>query len=589
MARTHSSPHPQAAQRSTTDSGTVVAPHESSVHAGLDMFERGGNAIDAAVAAALVAGVVEPTETTLAGSGFLLYHDSDGESWSVDFGPKAPLAATPTMFDLDSAAVSPTVLGLAPVVDNANVDGSRASGVPRTLLGLLTAQERFGVLPRQTVCRGAIDAARGGFPADMWFLTSALNDLDRLRADPQARTTFLSSEDLPIGRSSMAYYGPTFGARARVSQPVLAATLEQVAESSLDVLTNGEIAQGLVQSSTEQGGLLTLADTGNAAPVIGPALSMRYRDVEVAVPAAPGGGTTELQILAIWQALHPSPTTSHGSPEQTRHLALAIRHAFADRYHWLGDPSAVPVPTRGLLHHDYARQIAELVAEGNDVPQWSAGAPWITYAAHSVHDPWSHDSSDQDRPTWNPETSSSATSGTTQISAADSSGRLVSITHTAANHFGNGHVCPRTGLLFDAAMAWFNAAPGAANSIAPGGRALANMGPALVIRDGAPAVALGASGGRRIISAVAQVIINVIDGGHSFADALVLPRIDASGREVLVQQDRSEDLDALADLGATLVPNSPEPYAMDVARPNLAGVDTSGRLTSAISSSHFDH
>lgn len=589
MTRSHATSTPYTAARISTGPGTVVAPHESSITAGLAMLDRGGNAVDAAVAAALVAGVIEPTETTLAGSGFLLFHDMDRRSWSVDFGPQAPLAASPTMFDLDAAATSSAVLGLAPVIDNANVDGPRACGVPRTLLGLLTAQERFGRLPRKDVFAPAIEAAYEGFPADMWFLISALNDRDRLRADPQAAATFLTDRGLPVGSDSLSYYGPTFGPRARVRQPLLGATLEEVARSGPEVLIHGRIAQQLAASSADLGGLLGPDDFRVAAPFIGPALTLQYRDVEVAVPTGPGGGLTELQILAIWQALHPTPTTSHGSARELREMALTIRHAFADRYHWLGDPAVAPVPEQALLHEGYARQLATLVAAGNDVPRWGDGAPWITYSGHSAHDPWAFDADRRSGPAWEPMTASTPTSGTTHISAADSSGQLVSITHTAANHFGNGQVCPRTGLLFDSAMAWFNAAPGAANSITPGGRALANMGPALVTRAGAPVTALGASGGRRIISAVAQIIINLVDGAHDFADALTLPRIDASGPQVLVPQTREDEAGLLEDLGVTFVPASPEPYAMDFARPNMAGFDQSGHTTSVIHPHHYDH
>lgn len=590
MTRSHSTPVPQASVRAGATQGTVVAPHEASIRAGLDMLDRGGNAVDSAVAAALVAGVVEPTETTLAGSGFLLFHDAGRQSWSVDFGPRAPLAASPAMFDIDTEAASSAVLGLAPVVGNANVDGPLASGVPRTLVGLLAAQERFGQLPRHLVCAPAIEAAYDGFPADMWFLTSALSDLHRLRADPQASRTFLTDDGLPVGSDSLSYYGPTFGPRAQVRQPLLGATLEEVARSGADALTHGRLAEQLAASSADFGGLLGLEDLRTSGPTIGHPVTMRYRDVEVSVPAGPGGGLTELQILAVWQALHPEPATTHGNASQLRDLALVIRHAFADRYHWLGDPAAVPVPAEELLSDDYVRGLASLVAAGQDVPRWDEAAPWITYSRHAVHDPWGSGSAiDRNRPAWRPQASSTPTSGTTHISAADSSGQLVSITHTAANHFGNGQVCPRTGLLFDSAMAWFNAAPGAANSITPGGRALANMGPALVIRDGAPVAALGASGGRRIISAVAQIIINLVDGDHDFAEALTLPRIDASGPTVLIPESRAADLAPLEDLGASLVPASPEPYAMDFSRPNIAGFDRTGRITSAINPHHYDH
>ncbi|MEU3274350.1 gamma-glutamyltransferase [Saccharomonospora sp. NPDC006951] len=566
--------------------GSVVAPRGESVAAGLAMLDRGGNAVDAAVAAALVAGVIEPTETTLAGSGFLLYADRTTEPYAVEFGPRAPRAAEPAMFELDPAAAGPAVLGLAPVLGNANVDGPLAAGVPRTLLGLLTAHERWGALDRRAVCDPAVAAAYDGFPADTWFLTNAFSDLDRLRADEGTRTTFLAEDGLPIGRTSAAFYGRSLGTRASVRQPVLGATLEEVVSSSLTTLTEGSIARRLVATSHERGGVLSMDDLRAAAPDVRPALTVDYREALVAVPHAPGGGVTELQILRAWEALHAQPRTSHESAESTRALALVLRHAFADRYHWLGDPGLVPVPTNGLLSGSYAAHIARLCAEGGDVVHWGEGNPWLTYAGKAVHDPWRHTEHGLEVPQWTPETATSPTTGTTHISATDSEGRTVAITHTAANHFGSAVLCPRTGLLFDSAMAWFNAAPGAANSIASGARPLANMGPAIVVSDKA-SHAVGASGGRRIISAVAQVVINLVDGGRTGKDALSLPRLDASGAKLLVHEDRAEALPALSDLDPELISASNEPFTIDFARPNVASVTREGRTSSAIPSTAY--
>lgn len=585
--RTHRMTGANAVRRQDASRGTVVSPHECSTRAGLEMLEHGGNAVDAAVASALVAGVVEPTETTLAGCGFLLFNDPGSGAWSADFGPRAPLAASPTMYQVEHGGSGSSVLGLAPVVGAANVDGARAWGVPRTLLGLLSAQDAWGELPRSEVCGPAIAAAHDGFDADMWFMTNALSDLVRLRQDAQARRTYLDGDGLPRGHASSSFYGPSFGARPRVRQPLLGAALEEAAHGPLASMTEGRLAQHLVETSREAGGLLAIEDLRTSGPSISRALGRRYRDVEVFVPPSPGGGITELQILQTWEALGPRPATSHESGARARKLALALRHAFADRYHWLGDPKVVPVPLQGLLSPEHTATLARLVETGRDVEGWHDGEPWITYAARAVHDPWRHEPGSPARPKWTPRSATPPTSGTTHISAADAQGRIVSVTHTAAHLFGSGVVCPRTGLLLDASMAWFNALPGAANSIAPGARPLANMGPALVTRQGESVAAVGASGGRRIISAVAQVIINLVDGGHSPADAVALPRLDGSGPRLLLHEDRESDLDALHDLGVTLVATSGEPHQMDFARPNVAAFHGNGRTSSALHATNY--
>lgn len=567
----------------TDRQGTVIAPHEQSVRAGRELLEAGGNAVDAAVGAALVAGVVEPAETTLAGSGFLLFHDGrQRQPWAVNFGPKAPLAATESMFDLADAADSSAILGLAPVVGNANVDGPLANGVPRTLLGLLSAHARWGRLGREIVCAPAIRAAHDGFPADPWFVLSALSDLERLRASDAARNTFLDEKGLPLGHTSSRPYGVSFDRPTLVRQPLLARTLERASVEPLSVLTTGLIGQELVETAREVGGLLSLADLRAAAPDVEPALTQRYRDADISVPTAPGGGVTELQALAVWEAMHPDPTTSQGSAEQTRQLALALRHVFADRYHWLGDPGEVAVPTTELLNVEYAAGIAQRCLASRDVPGWSDGPPWLTYASHPVHDPWKHSDGANPAPVWLPGTATEPTSGTTHLSVADADGGIVSITHTAANHFGSGVMCPRTGLLFDSAMAWFNAAPGAANSIRPGARALANMGPMLITREGRSVAALGASGGRRIISAMVQLVINIVDGNCGPGAALELPRIEASGPKLLVHEARAEDASDLNGIDAEIIGQSNWPYVMDFGRPNIAGYDEQGTASSAI-------
>lgn len=568
------------AAREQQGGGSVVAARELSVRAGQAMFELGGNAVDAAVAAALVAGVIEPAETSLAGSGFVLLHHPQHGAWSVDFGPLAPLGATPDMFEIDRSGLSSNVLGLAPVVDAENVFGPRASGVPRTLLGLLTAHERWGNVSRAHVLAPAIAAARTGMPADSWFLVNAMQDLERLAADPGCREVFLEADGLPRGRRSAAPYGVSVGEPEYIVQPALARTLETVAEEGLTTLTEGSIALELAATFADRGMCLTAADLRRSAPRVERPLTLAYRDHTVAVPQAPGGGLTVLQILAIWQQLHsPADAGALSRAEQLQRLSRVLRHAFADRYHWLGDPEVVPVPAQALLSEEYARQIAEICAE-QEWPLDLAAAPWNRFATEALHDPWRFETR-AETPQWAPTGGTEPSSGTTHVSAADAEGWVVSITHTAANHFGAAVLCPRTGLLFDSAMAWFNAVPGAANSIAGGARPVANMGPALVLGP-QRSVAVGASGGRRIISAVAQLIISLVDRSDAPAAALARPRIDGSGAPIVVHELDAEAAAQVPELGAVVVPHASLPHQLDFARASIAEVDRAGLVRTAI-------
>ena len=275
-------------------------------------------------------------------------------------------------------------------------------------------------------------------------------------------------------------------------------------------------------------------------------------------------------MLAIWQQLHPGGSPSDDL-ERVIDLARTGFHAFADRYHWLGDPDVVPVPVSGLLSPAYARELAGLVRDGSPRPRApEPGFPWAVFAGWPAHDPWPHDSSGRQAPRWRPDGGSEAPTGTTHVSVIDDAGTAVSITHTAANLFGAHLMCPRTGLMLDSSMGWFNAHPGAANSISGGGRPLANMGPLVIAREGAPVAALGAPGGRRIVSALVQATINLVDRGMGAGEALSEPRIDASGGRLLVGERLGHVVaDLPPDLEPVMVPESGEFLSYEFARPVL--------------------
>lgn len=564
--------------------GAAAAARIASAQAAAAMLAAGGNAVDAGVAAALVAGVVEPMETTLGGSGFMLIGmPADGCVHSVEFGPRAPLAARSDMFRIDSRRQVERGLGISIVADDANVQGITAVGVPSTMRGLLLAQQRFGKLARSRIMRPAIEAAYGGFPADSYFALEALANLPALRADPGASSLYLV-DGLPppaphLGTASL-------GVPTLVRQEALGRTLEMIAERGADVLYDGELARSLLDTVAELGGLLSQQDLSACAPVITKARSIRFRDVEVWAPTAPCGAVTELQMLRIWQALYPDRAPVEDTPERIRNLAAVGWHAFADRYHWLGDPDFVPTPDAALLSPAYAADLATAIRAGHPPPRSSAtdAAPWNHFAARAAHDPWPFQPGGPDlRPVWNPNGGTQPPAGTTHVSVIDADGMAVSITHTAANHFGSKVVCRRTGLLLDAAMGWFNALPHAANSIAGGKRPLANMGPLLVTRSGVPVAAIGAPGGRRIIHAMVQIVLNLVERGMGAEDAVHAPRIDASGAGMLASERLTSVIRGIPELSdsTVLVSEQHEGFGYELARPIVSVREANGRTTAA--------
>jgi gamma-glutamyltranspeptidase/glutathione hydrolase len=475
------------------------------------------------------------------------------------------------MFRLDTSRGAESGLVVSAVEGDANTTGWRAPGVPATIPGLLAAQARWGRLPLAEVLAPAIAAAREGFAADGYFALEALANLAALRRDPACAALFLVDGDPPAA----PHLGTaTLGVARMIRQPALAATLERLAARGLAAWTE-EIAPALVATHRANGGLLRHEDLLRPPAIRAPLTLDLGGGLTACVPEAPSGGTSVLQILAILRAL------GDASPRALLHAGF---HAFADRYHWLGDPEHVAVPARALLARDYVAAIAHGIAAGAPPPRPDPGEgpPWDAWARRALRDPWPHDPERRAPPAWAPALGTEAPAGTVHVSAMDADGMAVSLTHTAANHFGAKVMCPATGLLLDAAMGWFNAAPGAANSIAPGKRPLANMAPALLLEGGAAMAAIGAPGGRRIIGCVAALIA-AMAAGATAGEAIALPRADASGEAAALDEALEELAAELERDGVPVVRVAREhaPYGYELARPMIAARRADGALEAA--------
>ena len=564
----------------------VAAARRESVDAALAMLGAGGNAVDAAVACAFVAGVVEPMETCLAGSGFLLAWDPAARrATAVDFPPRAPLAARPDMFEVVTSREADRLLGVSAVRDDANTEGILAPGVPGTVAGLLAAHERLGRVERRRVIEPAIRAAADGFAIDGYYALQALDHLETLRGHPDAAAIYLDDRGLP---PVPAYLGEaTLGVAPLLGQPDLARTLEIVAERGAPGFYGGETALAIERHFADHGGLITREDLAAYRPLVGEPVRAGYRGVELLAPTSPCGAWTALQILRVLERFDAS-----GAPDADalNILIAASRHAFADRYHWLGDPEHVPVPLRGLLSDAYADEVAAAIESGDPGPAFDAadGFPWEALAFRAVGDPWAHEDEPGRRPDYRPARAASGAverHGTTHMAVVDGDGMMACCTHTAGNGFGSKVVAAGTGLLFDAAMVWFNAVPGAANSIAPGKRPLVNMAPVLAVEDGRARLAIGAPGGRRIVDAVVQVLVGALDRGLPIQDAIGAPRIDASGAAVLASERLGEE--ALEQLRArghavVVVAEQHAPFGYELARPVGVEIAPDGRRRAGV-------
>jgi gamma-glutamyltranspeptidase / glutathione hydrolase len=467
--------NPQAA---TGREAMVAAAHPLASQVGRDVLRAGGNACDAAVAAAFALAVVEPYSSGLGGGGLILVHTAiDGRVRALDCRETAPAAARSDMFVRNGVA-DPKL----------SQTGGLAVAVPGLVRGLAELHRAGGRLPWADLLQPAIALARDGFPVD---------------AELQARIKEEASRLDAAGQAVFRPGGVTPAVGSRLVQADLARTLAAIADGGAEAFYAGRLAEAIVAGARAAGGVLTTADLAACRPLWREPVRGAYRGVEVwSMPPPSSGGVVLVEMLNVLSG-RDLAAAGWGAAETWRCLAGAMRLAFADRARWLGDPDFCPVPVARLTSSGYADSQRARLDAAFSAPA-AAGAP-----AESPH--------------------------TTHLSVIDGAGNAVSATLTINLSFGSGVIAPGTGVILNDEMDDFSAQPGApnyfglvggaANAIAPGKRPLSSMAPTIVLRDGRPWLVLGSPGGSRIITAVLQVLVNVVDFGLDLEMAVRAPRI----------------------------------------------------------------
>lgn len=498
------------------EQGMVAGKHPLAVQAGLEVLKRGGNAVDAAVTMAFALAVVEPQSSGLGGGGFMVVYDARNERNAVvDYAMDAPRMAGPDAYELEDG-VGSSAYGWRKVRDDANVTGYRAVSVPGMVRGLALALARFGTISLREALAPAIRFAEEGVEV-LWQISLRIAmSMPTLSRFPASAEVFLSGGYPPKP------WGSAIPAD-KLRQPDLARTLRSIAEHGPDAFYEGEIARAIAAAMREHNGLITEDDLARYAPsLFEGGLETDYRGYRLlGVPGACGSVTVQqaLNILAGFEVREWGPATV-----ASLHLqAEAFRLAFADRFHYIADPGQVDVPWDGLLSQEYAGVQRERIDPTRAAARFAPGEAW-RYSATTV----------TAGSTGGLVREGTSASSTTHLNVVDCERNVVSLTQTLVNPFGCGAIAPGTGVLLNNAMSWFDPEPGNPNSAAPGKRGLNNMAPIVVLRDGRPFLAVGAAGGRKIIQAVAQVIINAIDHDMGAADAVSAPRIDCSSATVQV-------------------------------------------------------
>ncbi len=478
-------PHAVAASRTPIRAkhGMVVSAESLATEAGVEILKRGGNAIDAAVAVGFVLAVTYPEAGNIGGGGFMLVRLANGSCTMVDFREKAPAEATRTMY-LDSIG--------NPVVEKSLL-GPLAAAVPGTVAGLLHALEKYGTMPRTKVMARAIDIAANGFPVSHRQKASFDSSLVEFNQFESTRRVFTRN-------------GSSIKEGDVLRQPDLARTLIAIRDRGSRGFYRGRIADQIVAEMKRGGGIISLRDLADYKAVERTPLTGSYRGYEVISSAPPSaGGTVLLEMLNILEQFDLRGKGFNSS--QTVHLiATAAQHAYADRAEYLGDPDFVRMPLDELVSKPYATNQA--------IDSTRASASINVRGGIPDKEP-GHE--------------------TTHYCVADQYGNVVSTTVTVNGLYGCKTVVDGAGFFLNNEMDDFVVKPGAANqfglvggepnAIAPGKRSLSSMTPTIVLHNGKPFLALGARGGSRITTAVAQIIINVIDFDMNIQEAVDAPRI----------------------------------------------------------------
>jgi gamma-glutamyltranspeptidase/glutathione hydrolase len=477
----------QAATLPPTESvsGLVVSAQHLAAEAGTDILRQGGNAIDAAVAVGYAEAVVNPCCGNIGGGGFLTAHLPDGHDIFLNFRETAPAAATQDMY------LGPN----GQPEKGASLHGWKAVGVPGTVLGLDTVLTKYGTMPRRAVMAEAIRLARQGF-----VLTTADADIlargaPLLRQNPAAASIFLRPDHAPLQAGD------------RLRQPELAMTLEAISSHGPDAFYKGKIPEAIEAASHAGGGIITAADFAAYRITESAPLTCTYRGYVVeSVPPPSSGGTTICETLNILEGYDLHGMGFHAA-DAVHVMVEAFRLAFFDRNTYLGDPEFVHAPLTRLLSKDYAARLRGQIGE-EATPSANLG-PAVPPPGERTE--------------------------TTHFSVLDKMGGAASVTYTLNGGFGAGVIAGNTGFLLNDEMDDFTIKPGVpnqfglvqgqANTIAPGKRPLSSMAPTIVLKNGAVRMVLGSPGGPRIITAIVETILNMIDYGMNAQEAVDAPRL----------------------------------------------------------------
>ena len=473
------------AQSDISSDGVVVTQHYLATEIGENILTQGGNAYDAAIAVGFALAVVLPRAGNIGGGGFMVIYDEDSnDTYAIDYREKSPAASFRDMY-LD---------------ENGEFDilkstfGYNASGVPGTVHGFWNVHQRFGSLPWADLIQPAIILAERGFVMSDYMAQTLNNYSEKMSYYDETRNIFL--RNYPNLKDS------------RLIQNDLAKTLKRIQKDGLNGFYSGETASLIAADMRENGGLITEQDLIDYRSVWRDPIKGTYRGKTiVTMPPPSSGGIHLIQMLNILENFDLG-SYKHNSYQYVSLLSETMKYAYADRSEYLGDPDFFEVPISKITAKEYAKKISTSIRELGVLPSSKINPGMYI----------------------NPESNE-----TTHFSIADKFGNVISNTYTINSAFGSGVTIKGTGILMNNEMDDFSGQPGVpnqfgllggvANEIEPAKRPLSSMTPTIVFDNDEPFLAIGSPGGSRIITAVLQIILNVIDFEQSLEEATDSKRV----------------------------------------------------------------
>ena len=463
--------------------GMVVAMESLAVDVGVSVLQKGGNAVDAAVAVGFAMAVTHPFAGNIGGGGYMLIRMADGRATFIDFRERAPEASTRNMY-LDPQGN----------LTRDSIEGWRSSGVSGSVRGFELANTKYGTRKWADNLAPAVELATKGYPVS-YPLSESLKGSRDLGRDPESKRIFQRD-------------GRFFDVGETLVQPELGRTLQRISANGPNEFYEGETAKRFAEEMAKHGGIITLADLKNYKAIERTPLQGAYKGYTViTAPPSSSGGIALLEMLGILEGTEYEKAGA-GSASAIHYEAEAMRRAYADRNEYIGDPDFVKNPIAGLLDKAYLAKLRATIDPEKATPsaQVKPGQPAGTEKTETTH-----------------------------YSVVDAQGNAVAVTYTLNGGYGNGITVPGLGFLLNNEMDDFASKPGTPNmfglvqgeknAIAPGKRPLSSMTPTMLVKDSKLFMTVGAPGGSRISTAVLQVILNVVDFGMNIQDAIDAPRV----------------------------------------------------------------